>query len=220
VVLGAVAGARRTDSSLQRVVTDTRAADVFVSANNGLLSASQSHQLGHLPEVAQFAQILDAPIVPVTSKGVPDLAWLDSAQGNLMLANPDGFELHAIDRPGIIAGRLPSAEERDALVINETAAAIDHLGIGSTRRFAFFNANLAQSSGNSTIPKLLDFTTLTVVGIIRPLDDATRASDDPRLVPTLFLTRALTERTASLGYLFGGVRVRLHDPSQLVGFER
>ena len=125
VVMVAVAGARRTDSSLHRVVVETRAADVLVNPNNATLTATQWRALEDLPQVAEFTQGLAAPMVPLDAEGRPDFAALESVRGTNVMENPDGSELHEIDRPAIVAGRLPAPNELDALVINETAAGVD-----------------------------------------------------------------------------------------------
>ena len=220
VVMVAVAGARRTDSSLQRVVVDTHAADVLVNPNNGALTDAQWRAMAQLPQVAESTKGLAAPEVPVGANGRPDFGALESVHGNIVFENPDGYELHGIDRPAVIAGRIPATDEINALVVNEAAAKFNHLRVGSRLKVAFFDAPAAQSSNDAAIPKLQDPTTLTVVGIIRPLDDATRAADDPRLSSMYFLTQSLSRRIAKLGYLYGGLRVRLRDPAQLAAFEQ
>jgi ABC-type lipoprotein release transport system permease subunit len=218
VVMVAVAGARRTSSSLQRVVVDERVADVLVNPNSGALTAAQWRRLEQLPEVAEFARVEAAAAVPIGADGRPDFAALRSLNNPIVIENSDGGELHTIDRAAPIAGRIPGPDEADALVINETAAKHQHLRVGSMLRLGFFDPQLAQNSETS-LPKLRDYT-LTVVGIVRPLDEATRAADDPRLQGSILVTRALSRQLADLGYLFGGLDVRLHNPHQLTTFER
>ena len=194
IAMVAVAGARRTDSSLHRVVVDHAAADVQLNPNNGNLSPAQWRRIEHLPEVADYSYVEGAPMVTLKPNGQPDIAFLESARGAVVLSNPDGYEFRRIDRPGIVAGELPGPNATDALVINETAAAALHLHVGSDLRVGFFNAAAAESGG---IPKL-QRRTLEVAAIVRTLNDATRARDDPRLAPTMVLSRSLsrTNRTA------------------------
>ncbi len=54
-----------------------------------------------------------------------------SPRASLILGNPDGHELHSVDRPGVVAGRIPDPSDETALVINETAARLHHLTVGS-----------------------------------------------------------------------------------------
>jgi hypothetical protein len=221
VVMVAAEGARRTSSSLERVVADERVADVLVNPNNGTLSDGQWRRLEQLPEVAEFARVEAAAAIPIGADGRPDVASLSSLHEPLFLENSDGAEFHTIDRSAIVAGRIPAPDETDALVVNETAARYQHLRVGSRLRIGFINARLAQASGNASaaFPKLREFT-LRVVGIVRPLDDASRARDDPRLQGSVLLTAALSRRIADLGSLFGGLEVRLRASHQLATFER
>jgi putative ABC transport system permease protein len=219
VTMTAVAGARRTDSSLHRVVVDTRAADVVVNPNNGALGASKWRRIERLPQVAEWAYSRAAPMVPLLPNGKPDLAFLMSARGASTFENPDGHAFHSIERPGLVAGRLPGPGETDAIVINEAAATLEHRHVGDRFRVGFFDVKSAERSNGTTLPPLHDFT-LRVVGIVRPLDDATRSPDDPRLTPTYFLTRALSQRVAALGSFYEGLAVRFHNPRQLAAFEQ
>lgn len=215
VVMIAVAGARRTDSSLHRVVVDHRSADVVVNPNNGQLTTEQWRRIDTLPQVAEYAHVKGAPMVTLTAAGQPDLAFLESPRGAVVLSNADGRELRAIDRPAIVAGRLTRAGEVNAFVANETAAAALHLHVGSTLGVGFFDASAIDSE---EIPKLQK-ARLELVGIIRSLNDATRARDDPRLAPTLLLSQALSQRISHLGAFYEGQEVRLRDPAQLATFE-
>jgi hypothetical protein len=73
---------------------------------------------------------------------------------------------------------------------------------------------------SQTLPKPAALYTLRVAAIVRPFDDATRASDDPRLAPTFVLSEALSRKVEPFGSLFGGLAVVLHDRSSLPAYER
>jgi putative ABC transport system permease protein len=219
VVMVAVAGARRTGSSLARVVREDRAADVLVNPNNGSLSEAQWQRLEHLPEVAAYARMQAAPMATLTPSGHLDAAWFESVHSVLTFENPDGFELRTIDRPGIIAGRLPPASDLHAIVINETAAREHHLQVGSTLRVGFFDLAAVRNPESLRNLKPKPYT-LRVAAIVRPLEDATRTADDPRLSSTVVLTQSLSRRIAHLGSAFGGLSVRLSDRSRFAEFER
>src|SRR5438445_9335364 len=100
VVMVGAAGARRTDSAPDRVVVDTRAADVLVNPNNGALTDAQWRQLEQRPEVATWSRVEGVVMVPLLPSGKPDFSFLESATGSIVISNPDGHELHSIDRPG------------------------------------------------------------------------------------------------------------------------
>jgi len=220
VVLIAAAGARRTDSAPERVVLDTRAADILVNPNNGTLRDDQWRALEQRPEVADWARLAGVVMVPLLPNGRPNVSFIESPQGNLVLSNPDGNELHTIDRPGVVAGRIPDRSDTTALVVNETAARLHDLRVGSRLRVGFFRVQDLPESPTGKIPKPAAEYTLHVAAIVRPFDDATRASDDPRLSGSFVLSQALSQRIAPFGSIFGGLAVALHDRSQLPAYER
>jgi hypothetical protein len=220
VVMIAAAGARRTDSAPERVVLDTRAADILVNPNNGSLREDQWRALENRPEVADWARVEGVFMVPLLPNGQPDIRFIESPAGNLVLSNPDGNELHTIDRPGVVSGRIPDRSDTTALVINETAARLHHLHVGSRLPVGFYRVQDIPESPTSKFPKPAGKYTLRVAAIVRPFDDATRASDDPRLNGSFVLSQALSRRIASYGSLYGGLAVVLHDQSQSPAYER
>jgi len=220
VVMVAAAGARRTDSAPERVVVDKRAADALVNPNNGTLREDQWRALEAHPDVADWARLAGIVMLPLRGSR-PDVSFLESAAGSLVIGNPDGHELRTVDRPGIVAGRMPEATDENALVVNERAAQQSHLRVGSRLRVGFYDVRGLQQAGPpGEFPKPDLVRTLHVAAIVRPFDDATRASDDPRLSSTFVLSPALSRRVEPLGSLFGGLAVVLHDRSQLPEYER
>ena len=215
VVLIAAAGARRTDSAPERVVVETRAADVLVNPNNGTLRPDQWRALEQRPEVADWARLEGVVMLPILANGRPDVSFMASATGSIVLSNPDGHELHTIDRPGVVAGRVPDPSDTTALVVNETAARLHHLRIGQQLRLRFFRVQDLQQGSPSNLPKPGAEYTMRIAAIVRPFDDATRASDDPRLTPSFMLNASLSRRIAPFDSLFGGLAVALHDRSQI-----
>ncbi len=216
VVMVAIAGARRTDSSLHRVVVESRAPDLFVGLNVGLVTPRQLAQLEHFREVDDYSYVQGVAMVTF-KHGQPDLTSVLDA---VVLTNPDGHELHSIDRAGIVAGHIPPAGEVNALVVNEAGAASMHLHVGQRLRVGFADVReLDNFDGTAaSLPKLHEYT-LELAGIVRTLDDAPRAADDPRLSPHLFLTQALARRVAGLGAFYDGLNIRLHDPAQVPAYE-
>jgi hypothetical protein len=220
VVMVAAAGARRTDSAPDRVVNDTRAADVLVNPNSGTLSDAQWRALETRPEVAEWARVEGVVMVPLSPDGRPDIGFLASPHGSLVLGNPDGNELRTIDRPGVVAGRIPERGDTDALVINERAAREHRLTVGSRLRVGFYRTADIPEQPTDPLPEPALVSTLRVAAIVRPFDDATRAADDPRLGSSFLLSAPLSRRIAPFGSIFGGVAVALHDRSQLTAYER
>src|SRR5690348_9780156 len=75
-VMAAAAGARRTDSAPERVVVDTRAADILVNPNNGSLREDQWRALEERPEVAEWARVAGVVMLPLRN-GKPDFAFIE-----------------------------------------------------------------------------------------------------------------------------------------------
>jgi len=219
VVLAAAAGARRTDSAPERVVAATRASDVLVNPNNGSLSDAQWRELEQRPEVAEWARLAGVVMVPILDDGRPDVSFIESPTGSLVLGNPDGNEMHTVDRPGVVAGRIPERTDTTALIINERAAREHDLHVGSRLRVGFFRVSDLEGPAGHT-PEPAAVYTLRVAAIVRPFDDATRASDDPRLGPVFVLSEPLSRKIEPFGSLFGGLAVALHARDQLPEFER
>src|SRR5262249_24055823 len=115
---------------------------------------------------------------------------------------------------------IPDRTDTTALVVNERAARQHHLRVGSRLRVGFFRVTDVPDTPSGSFPKPARVSTLRVAAIIRPLDDATRASDDPRLSASYILSEALSRRIEPYGSLFGGVAVVLHDRSQILAYER
>ena len=67
VVMVAFAGARRTASSLHRVVVAQRAADVLINPNAGDISKSQLQHIESRPEVASAAATITAIAAAATT---------------------------------------------------------------------------------------------------------------------------------------------------------
>ncbi len=217
VVLVAAAGARRTDSAPERVVADEP---------RGRRARQSQQRFPHRRAVARARG-------PAGGRGLgAGRGRRDAAAGcgrharydvhrvsrrePRRRAIPDGHELRTIDRPGVVAGRLPDPDDEHALVVNESAARQRHLRVGSQLRVGFYRvADLhsrarpapspsprssgrcawRRSCGRSTTQRAL----LTI-----------RASTHRGC-----LTPALSHRIAPFGSLFGGLAVKLYDPAQL-----
>src|SRR5207248_1603417 len=74
--------------------------------NNGWLREDQWRALEQRPEVADWARVEGVFMVPLLPNGQPDVRFIESPVGSLVLRNPDGNEAHTIDRPGDVAGRI------------------------------------------------------------------------------------------------------------------
>ncbi len=118
-VLAAVAGARRTASSFDRLLAETNAADVVVSPDN---ANADLESIARLPQVVDSARVDVLRVAPASAEGTPQLAI-----GVLALGS-DGRSFYEIDRPARVDGRLPDRYNADEVALSRPVA--DRLGLG------------------------------------------------------------------------------------------
>jgi hypothetical protein len=166
VVLSCLAGARRTNSALDRFNTYSRSANLEVTP--GRATQAQLDEFARTPGVAALAVLRLYALRPTNAPqflaiGVP----VDRAMNN------------AIDRPRLVAGRLADPNNADELDVGESIAQLAHLHIGGTLNLQSWTQptiNRIFNSGNFTPP---DGPTLGlhIVGIVRrPLDLGARSA--------------------------------------------
>ncbi len=220
VVMVAFAGARRTASSLHRVVVAQRAADVLVNPNAGEISKSELRQIESRPEVAAAAFIRGFDATVIGSDGKPSISFIAAAPGTIIVGNEDGRLMRSVERSHVVSGRLAKPDAMDEIVVSEATARQHHLHAGSRFRLAFFDdEQLRASNPQGPLPPFRAVP-VRVAGVVQNLSDATRAADDPRLSGLIALTPALSRSLSSLTSPFGGVFARLHDHHQVASFER
>ena len=118
VVIGAAAGARRTDNAYSRFLTAYRASDVaFFDVTEGTPHAPKRAQLERLPQVAE--------VVPVqfVTYGFGD---------NAIVAARDNRPGVEIDRFKVLSGRLADPRRADEVIVSFVLAEKRHLHVGST----------------------------------------------------------------------------------------
>jgi hypothetical protein len=125
IAMATAAGARRTASAHERMREATNAADVMVNPNNGLQSALTPEALRRVDGVERVAYVQSRFVHPTTCDDV--FGFLDDA---LPLASTDGAFLYDIDRPNLVAGRLPDPDRADEIFVNRTLARQRGLEVG------------------------------------------------------------------------------------------
>jgi hypothetical protein len=213
VTLTALAGARRTNSAVDRFVAYTQPEQGIVAADPGLYS-----QIARLPQVAASARVARF-----------GMARIDSA--NRLVRHDSLGELATDDlsfsRPIVVSGRLPRSDRIDEVAVNVSAAQNTHLKVGNELRFRAYaptqvDALFAGGSVEPTGPVVV----ARVVGIIRTPTDLSTAQASPGVTYTgqdtatftpAFL-RAYVDKVAVAGGVF--LAFRLHaDPTALRSFE-
>jgi len=202
VVLAAVAGARRTDSAMDRFLAYTRPMNVEVDAQ-GL----DLHAVERLPQVADTDEGAYLGLVPSTPSGAPDPGSLGSVSP---LVGARGRMGVTSERFLLVAGRRARPDRPLEVVANETVAARWKLRPGGTLRMWAYTpeqVNRPVLEGTAPVaPKGLAFD-FTVTGVIRLPQDVSPTAVDQDVIylgtGTVYLTpafwRAYGTRVGNLG---------------------
>jgi hypothetical protein len=211
VVLAAVAGARRTDTVMDRFLAYHQATNVAVEVQ-GL----DTDAVRRLPMVAEVAEGAYMVMVVALPSGEPN----PDAYGEI---NPFGGRGEpwpgSSNRPILVAGRLPSKDRPLEVAVDETLADRRHLEVGDTLRMWGYTPAQVERAGQDA-GALGDPTggafDLTVTGILRtPIDLAPVPSgQDVAWLGSeeLILTPAfLSAHGSRIANLSGGFEVRLRN---------
>jgi ABC-type antimicrobial peptide transport system permease subunit len=154
VVLGAAAGARRTDTAYPRLLAWGNASQLsIVPEGTGLTGYYAA--LGRLPQAAAVAPeaLYDAAL---------PRAYRAAGRVVQAMASPDGSYGTTVDRVRLLAGQMFGPHEPGAAVINQQLADIEHLSPGGTLRLAFIPSDPVTSNEELSKEFTLSF---TVTGI-------------------------------------------------------
>jgi putative ABC transport system permease protein len=166
VLVGVVAGARRTDSALTRYLVAYHFRDASVLGNNFVLE-----QVRHLPQVAASSIVAN---ISFSAAHSPSGVWRSLPQigphAVAMFASTDGQEGVALDQWKVLAGRRPHENRVHEAVFDSRAARTFGVAPGNTVDFNFRGTHRA-------VP-------LRVVGVVA----STEPVDFP--VGVVYLTRA------------------------------
>ena len=172
IVLTALAGASRTDSAYRRYLQATRAADFLIST--GVSGRNVFYrELARLPQVEAAGVIAGEPLGgfdPSTHRPDPFIQTTASEEGKA------GY---TVDRPRLLAGRMPDPSRPLEALANRTMALKYHLHVGSTFPMYRFdtNADFTRAYIRSVQRQKPELFTITGVGVfydevvrIAPLD--------------------------------------------------
>jgi ABC-type antimicrobial peptide transport system permease subunit len=214
-VLTATAGAIRTGTAYSRFLAWSNASDLLVApAGSGF--GGYYAAVARRPEVVSSATVAGLNLLPLEPDG--------AAVGYGVTVNVAGGYGQAIDRVKLLAGRLPDASRPGEVAVDQIAAALLHLRVGSTLRLAEV-PNKPDGSPGVVVGHLA----VRVVGImvtrggVLPVTSQDRA---PTVVASLALFRQFVphpesrdlSETRYMGY--SGIAVRLRPGDSVAGFTR
>jgi ABC-type lipoprotein release transport system permease subunit len=208
VVLALVAGARRTDTSLERFERSSRAGNVEVDVGDA--TNAQIERFRHSPGVAAAAQLYQFTLVSTGDNFLAIAAQVDDRFGRV------------VDRARVIHGRAANPERADEVTIGEQLAKQLHVRVGDRLDFRTYTpADIAAIRENNaqSPPPSGPRVSLRIVGIVRrPLDLGGRGAAGGVVV----LTAAFYEQYRDRIGTFAGslLRVRTRTASDLMRVTR
>jgi hypothetical protein len=204
VSLAALAGARRTDTAVDRFVA-------YAKPSNGAVVASPSvyARIARLPQVAFATRAARFGLARLDATGRPIAS---DVLGAVSVADLRG------GRGILVAGREPRANRPDEVIVNVSAAHNEHLGVGSRLSFVAFapeqaDALLRGTTARPSGPKIR----VRVVGVVRFPADLSTAQAAPGVTfagqDTAIFSPAFLQQYSHRVAVLGGVALslRLHD---------
>ena len=211
MVLTALAGARRTDTVMDRFLAYHRATNIGIE-----IGELDTNAVRRLPMVADVAEGGYLAMVVADPTGEPDLNAFGEINPFVGLGGPDPSPSN---RPILVAGRLPDPGRALEVAVDETLAERRHLVLGDTLRMWGYTPAQVEGFGDVSqfeAAPLGGSFDLTVTGVLRtpydlaPVpagqDVAWLGSEELYLTPAFW--RAYRDRVAALGT---GVELRLRN---------
>lgn len=191
LAMGAVAGARRTESSFPAFLASTNPSDLTVLETSGGLNLLGT--MSRLPHVQHVRSAVFVNALPLGSNGAPVAGSNSSAGGVFPLGSVDGLFFDQ-DRVSVIRGRMADPRRADEAVMSADAARVLGIRVGQTGRLGFYTNAESNSPAYGTravVPvRTVD---VKLVGIVVFPNEVVR--DDVDRFPTYVLyTPALTRQ--------------------------
>jgi ABC-type antimicrobial peptide transport system permease subunit len=170
--LSAWAGARRTDTALQRLRMQTNAADAVAFPSQVNKTHPNWAPLAARPEVATVA--------------VWDLLFGDAngEPGAVIFGSRDGTYLGKVDKPVVVQGRMFNPRSTDEVVVDENVGK-QAPPVGGTFTYHFYAPNQPEESGPPHGPTL----TMHVVGVVREVPEFLFVTEGQVLVSPGFMAK-------------------------------
>jgi hypothetical protein len=209
VSMGAVAGARRTQSSFRAFLASTNPSDISVpilgGGNNPPLIRAIA-RLAHVKRVerAAFPNVYELGVNGAPSAGPSSVGLIGSADG----------EYFNQDRAVAVQGRTADPRREDEMVITADVGRALHVHVGSVLRFGFWTTAQTANLNSYDIPKVKPYfwVDIKVVGVV-VLNNTLIQDDIDRSLALAIITPALMRRvdacptSCEAGYSIAGVQV-------------
>ncbi len=208
VVLGAAAGARRTDTAYPRLLTWAHAAQIRIipTAGPGYGYGGFFGDLRHLPQVATMSTTsLYNMVLPHSRRRQIEA-----------LSSPDGRTGVAVDRVKVISGRQFGPHSAGQAMVDEQTARREHLRPGSVLHVLAIPYDKHGDPAQNQAVRLAFMVSAVVV-----FDSQIVPVTGSNNVPTIMLSPSFSTRHNELSYGYGTTAdVRLRDGASTAAFLR
>jgi FtsX-like permease family/MacB-like periplasmic core domain len=198
LAMGALAAARRTQSSFPTYLASTNPSDLIVrhddsQNDDNSTDAAYRQTIAHLPHVKDAASSTGPSVQTLDKNGVPDHdpAHVRFNSSVITQADVDGLFYDQL-RPTVVEGRAADPKRADEMVMTAGAAAILNLHVGDVVPFGFYtNVDTTlptYGTGQQTPVRKID---IKLVGIV-VFPDAIVRDDFDRAQNFLLFSPALT----------------------------
>ena len=205
LAIGAVAAARRTQSSFTTFLASTNPSDLSIAVfppgnvgSEGGYSAKLTTSIKQLPDVKRVRSWVQPLGVPLRPNGVPQLSTLSNVT---VVGSVDGLSFD-MDRPGVIEGKMADAGRTDQFVTTPAGARFAHWHVGEAVPFGFYSGRQISSPefGTAKVTPTIRVDA-TLVGIVQFSNSVIQDQVDEYPTFALF-TPALTDTLVARGMTF------------------
>ena len=205
VALGAVAGARRTQSFYPTYLAHTNPSDLVVSPNvpgsttaNAAYSSILEKKFAHLPDVKHVVDSTYLLVVPLRKNGTPNPGNALVSAEAAPIGSADG-EYFEQDRVTVLEGRMPNPNKTDEFVTDATLAHLVGWHVGEVVPFGAYGVAQFDSPTGEPTGKTRHPLEERLVGIVAFNNHAVVHDDVDRYVSYTLFTPALTRALYSKG---------------------
>ena len=194
--MGAIAAARRTQSSFSIFLANTNPSDLSVGTGLyeppiGLTTGyngSLIHTIAHLPYVKRAESYALVYALPLGANGRPTPAANKASLNLNVLGSVDGLYFNQ-DRVTVVHGRMADPNKANQIMMTQSAASVLDLKVGQTVPWAVYRSELSNSTPSPYLRS-----DLTLVGTVEFNNAVVQDEIDANGAPTAILTPALTRR--------------------------
>ncbi len=196
LVLGALAGARRTGTAFARMVDRTEAADVMVNPDQGTQSALTLDAVRAIPGVRRAGELTGGAVAVLGPDGQPD-------NRPLVLGPQDDSVLVDYDRPRVVEGHLYDPHDPTQVMISDDLARKYDLHPGDTIDIGTVSVAEMMAADPQQDQQFPPMTAhhLTVVGVT--VDTTSVVDDELFSYGTVEVSNAFVEQTDVMWFYFG-----------------